>query len=102
MAPRSYFNMRIRFVFIFMVLFTGNSLLAQISSFTYQGRLAVNGSAASGSYEIRLALYDAVTNGNAVGTALTNPAVAVSDGLFVTTLDFGAGVFNGEIGRASC
>ena len=39
-------------------------------------------------------LYDAVSSGSLVGGPLTN-AVAVSNGLFTVTLDFGAGVFTG-------
>lgn len=66
---------------------------AQNTSFTYQGRLIGPGGPADGTYDIRFALYT-----NALGTiatgVLTNSAVAVSSGLFTTSLDFG-NVFDG-------
>jgi hypothetical protein len=68
---------------------------AQGTAFMYQGRLNDGGSPATGNYDLRFQVYDAVTNGNAVGFPLTNSAVAVSNGLFTTTLDFGAGIFTG-------
>jgi hypothetical protein len=63
--------------------------------FTYQGRLAAGGSPANGEFDLRLTLYDSNAVGNVVGSALFNPAVAVSNGFFTTTVDFGAGVFDG-------
>lgn len=62
---------------------------AQGTAFTYQGRLEVNGSPANGSYDLQFALFDAATNGNQIGSTLTNTAVAVTNGLFTTQLDFG-------------
>lgn len=72
-----------------------SSLFAQTSTFTYQGRLADNGAAATGLYDLRFTVYDASTNGSAASGAVTNPAVTVSNGLFVATLDFGASAFSG-------
>lgn len=74
---------------------TIHNAVAQGTAFTYQGRLSDNGVPASGSYDLRFAVYDAVTNGNPVSSAITNTATAVSNGLFTATLDFGAGVFDG-------
>ena len=68
---------------------------AQGNAFTYQGRLNDGGGAANGSYDLRFAIYDALANGNAIGSAVTNAATAVTSGLFTVTLDFGAGVFTG-------
>jgi hypothetical protein len=62
---------------------------AQGTAFTYQGRLNVGGNPASGSYDLRFAVFDADTNGNPQGPALTNAATAVSNGLFSVALDFG-------------
>jgi hypothetical protein len=70
-------------------------LVAQGTAFNYQGRLNDGGSPATGTYDFRFAVYDAVTNGNAVSVSVTNPAVGVTNGLFSVTLDFGAGVFTG-------
>jgi hypothetical protein len=62
---------------------------AQSTVFTYQGRLNVGGSPASGSYDLRFAIYDAVTNGVQQGSTLTNAATGVSNGLFTVSLNFG-------------
>jgi hypothetical protein len=68
---------------------------AQGTAFTYQGRLNDGAGPATGVYDLRFAIYDALTGGSAVSTVLTNPAIAVSNGLFIVTLDFGPGVFTG-------
>jgi hypothetical protein len=72
------------------------TLHAQGTAFMYQGRLNDGGSPATGLYDLRFQIYDAVTNGNAITVPLTNSATAVSNGLFTATLDFGAGVFTGR------
>src|SRR5258706_12071372 len=66
------------------------------TAFTYQGRLGDNGGAAYGIYDLRFRLYDALTGGSTVGSQLTTNGVAVSNGLFTVTLDFGAGIFTGS------
>src|SRR5258706_2539566 len=63
---------------------------AQGTAFTYQGRLNAQGSPADGAYDLRFGLYDAASSGAQQGPILTNSAVAVSNGLFTVTLDFGA------------
>jgi len=60
----------------------------------YQGRLNDGGSPANNNYDLRFALYNAPTNGNAISAPQTNFAVAVTGGLFTTNLDFGP-VFTG-------
>jgi len=60
----------------------------------YQGRLNDGGGPANGAYDLRFALYDAPTNGNAISAPQTNFAMAVTGGLFTTNLDFGP-VFTG-------
>lgn len=67
---------------------------AQSSAFTYQGRLTDNAMAANGSYDIRFALYPALTGGTAAGTQTANPIV-VTNGLFSSSLDFGAAALPG-------
>lgn len=69
---------------------------AQGTAFNYQGRLNDTGSPASGTYDFRFTVYDAVTNGTADTLPITNSAVAVSSGQFSVTLDFGAGLFTGN------
>ncbi|MBI5383254.1 MAG: tail fiber domain-containing protein [Verrucomicrobia bacterium] len=58
------------------------------TAFTYQGRLAENGSPANGAYELRFALYDQDEAGSRVGRLLTNAPTTVADGLFCVSLDF--------------
>ena len=65
------------------------------TAFTYQGRLNTGTNAANGSYDMTFAVYDANVAGNQIAGPITNSAVAVSNGLFTVTLDFGAGVFTG-------
>jgi len=64
------------------------------TAFTYQGQLRDGGSNANGTYTIISKLYDAVTNGNQVGVAVTN-SPTLANGLFTVNLDFG-NVFNGS------
>ncbi len=61
---------------------------AQNTVFTYQGRLNLNGNPANGSYDLSFGLYAANSGGSLIGTALTNFAVPVSNGLFTTMLQF--------------
>jgi hypothetical protein len=72
-----------------------STAFAQGTAFSYQGRLNNNGSPATGIYDLRFTIYDAVTNGNVVSGVLTNAATSVTNGLFAVTLDFGNGVFTG-------
>jgi len=65
------------------------------TSFTYQGRLTDAGNPANGPYDLQLALFDAASGGSQVGPTLTRDDIVVSDGLFTTSLDFGA-VFAGS------
>lgn len=65
------------------------------TSFTYQGSLRNAGAPAQGVHDLRFRLYDAASGGNQVGATLCADNVGVADGLFTTTLDFGA-VFGGS------
>lgn len=64
----------------------------------YQGQLGSSGSPANGDYNFKFTLYPAAqTNGvSPASGSLTNDDVAVSNGLFTTTLDFGPGIFTGQ------
>jgi hypothetical protein len=62
---------------------------AQGTAFTYQGRLSNGTNAATGSYDLRFALFDAVTAGGQQANLLTNSATPITNGLFTVTLDFG-------------
>ena len=65
------------------------------TAITYQGRLNTSGNPANGLYDLSFAVYDANVEGNLIAGPITNTAVAVSNGLFTVTLDFGSGVFTG-------
>ena len=68
--------------------------LAQGTAFTYQGRLAENGSPFSGSAEFQATLWDAAEGGGAQGANI--PAlviVPVTNGLFTLPLNFGSAPF---------
>jgi trimeric autotransporter adhesin len=69
--------------------------VAQSTAFTYQGRLTAGTNVANGNYDLKFSLYDAASSGTQLGGPLTNAAVAVSNGLFTATLNFGAGAFTG-------
>jgi len=71
------------------------SLHAQGTAFTYQGRLNQNGSPATGIYDFRFTIYDTSGGANVVAGPLPQNGVVVTNGLFTTTLDFGAGIFTG-------
>ena len=66
------------------------------NAFSYQGRLQSAGAPVSGRYDLVFGLYDADAEGTRYGPVLTNSAVAVSNGLFTATLDFGPDVFHGQ------
>jgi hypothetical protein len=68
---------------------------AQNTAFSYQGQLQNKGVPANGSYDLQFALFTTNQFGSAAAPILTSAAVAVNNGLFTTTLDFGEGVFTG-------
>jgi hypothetical protein len=68
---------------------------AQGTAFTYQGSLNNGANAANGSYDLEFSLFNAGSGGLQVGHTVTELAVGVTNGLFTTTIDFGAGVFTG-------
>lgn len=74
-----------------------NSLRAQGTAFTYQGRLDSRGAPYSGTAEFHPTLWNAESGGAKVAdnapAALT---VTVTDGLFDLPLDFGGGPFTGS------
>lgn len=82
------------FVFAAVLLhFLPGSVFAQGTAFTYQGRLNGSGAPASGLYDFNFTVYDAAVSGNAVADKVILTGVAVSNGLFTVTLDYGLNVF---------
>ena len=68
---------------------------AQGTAFNYQGRLNSGGNPAVGLYDFRFRLHADSQGNTTLGTLLTN-GIPVTNGLFTTTIDFGAGAFNGS------
>lgn len=67
--------------------------------FTYQGRLDNAGAPANGNFQFYFELYAAPTGGNALATLNTaaSPAtLAVNNGLFLASLDFGPAIYDGN------
>ena len=71
-------------------------VLAQSSTFTYQGQLSSGGSATTGLYDLRFTLHDAASLGNQVGSPVVVVPLGVTNGLFKAELTFGASVFDGS------
>lgn len=70
---------------------------AQTTTFTYQGRLTDNGAPLNGPVEMQFTLWD-TASGGAVPLASNSPPVlplALTNGLFTATLDFGAAALSG-------
>lgn len=80
--------------FLFLVLMSHAGSLG--NEFSYSGVLQTESQPAQGGYDLRLALYDAAANGTQIQDAVTNVNVAVSNGVFRTTIDFGPGAFDGR------
>jgi hypothetical protein len=68
---------------------------AQTTAFSYQGQLTDGSAPANGPYDLQFKLFDAVTNGNQVGATVTRDDLNVTNGVFNTSLDFGAAAFPG-------
>jgi hypothetical protein len=82
---------------LLLVLASGQIGAAPLgTAFTYQGRLTDGPNAANGAYDFEFAVYDAANGGNRIGNVLPTPAVTVTQGAFMASLDFGANIFMGD------
>ena len=66
------------------------------STFTYQGRLDRDGRPYTGSCDFQFSLWDEESAGESIGSVIPVDDLQVSDGLFITKLDFGAVAFEGD------
>lgn len=83
-------------VCVLCVLALGGAQAAPLgTAFTYSGRLKYQNQPANGSFDLQVKLYDDATAGNQVGPTVSVNTLNLANGLFVTSLDFGSGVFNG-------
>lgn len=73
-----------------------STVFAQGTAFTYQGQLQDNGALAGGTFNLKFTLFNTNVTGTAVAGPVTNNDVAISNGLFTATIDFGDAVWNGD------
>jgi len=78
------------FLFALLLLAGVNHAPAQGTAFSYQGRLSNANAPANGIYDVTFTLYATNVTGSAVSAPVTNTAVAVTNGLFTTLVDFGS------------
>ena len=80
------------YVLAALVLSLAAPALAQplSTAFTFQGELDNAGTPASGTYDLKFTLFDALTAGNQVGPQLCSDNVAVVNGKVTVQLDFGS------------
>ena len=71
------------------------STFAQGTGFTYQGVLNDQGAPANGAFDLQFNLFTLPAGGAPIGPLVSTNDLAISNGLFAVTLDFGAGVFTG-------
>ncbi len=84
-----------RIVFLIIAAtFAGHAVAESSTTFTYQGRLLDGGVPASGSYNIDVSLWDALSGGGQISSTIVFNGLAVADGLFTVQLDFGASAFD--------
>src|SRR5467141_2708150 len=73
-----------------LIVLCGQTILAQGTVFTYQGKLTDAGNPASGSYDMQFKLFDALSGGTQQGADFVVSNVTVTAGIFAVQLDFGA------------
>lgn len=73
-----------------LVLLISLSVNAQTTSFNYQGSLNTSGTPANGNHDFEFALFDASVGGSQLGATQTRTSVAVTNGVFAVSLDFGS------------
>src|SRR6187399_2247264 len=89
--------MKLRSKFLWLALLLPALALAQTATtFTYQGRLYNNGTLINGNgYVLRVTPFPQASGGGSLAPPFDTVPLNVVDGVFSTTLDFGAGVFTG-------
>lgn len=65
------------------------------TAFTYQGKLTDANEPATGQFDFTFSLFNAAVGGAKFGASQTNMLLSVSNGVFVTLLDFGSAPFTG-------
>lgn len=80
---------------ITLVCMLAGTLYGQTTAFSHQGKLNDNGAPANGNYDFEFELFDAVSGGAQQGATVQRLNVAVVNGIFTVSLDFGAAVLPG-------
>ena len=73
----------------FLLLISMDAFAQETTTFTYQGRLDLNGSPANGQFDLRFELFETLAGGGSRIDPSEASNVAVSNGLFVAQVDFG-------------
>ena len=89
MFRRSSYTLKCVQLFVLILVACAVTSRAQTTSFTYQGSLKDGGVAANGNYDFEFVLFDALSGGTQLGSTIPQNSVAVSNGTFAVTLDFG-------------
>ncbi len=85
-----------RRIWLLLLIFaTVRSASGQGTALSYQGRLSQDGALVEGNYDLTFAIFEGAGAGNQIGPMLVRNPVAVTNGLFTVTLDFGSAVFTG-------
>jgi hypothetical protein len=95
-AQSKYFLIILTLAIIAVLNSQFERVFAQGTAFTYQGRLNNSNGPASGAYNFAFSLFSVPAGGSPVGSQVIANGVAVTNGLFMVTLDFGASPWNGE------
>lgn len=69
---------------------------AVTTAFTYQGVLKNGGAPVNGTVDLRFTLWDAAAAGAQVGASVPVNGITLTDGLVVTSLNFGVSAFGGN------
>jgi hypothetical protein len=77
------------------ICFYGVKTEAQTTEFTYQGSIKDGAVPANANYDLEFKLFDALSGGAQQGSTNQRLNVAVVNGIFTVTLDFGAGTLPG-------
>lgn len=68
---------------------------AQTTAFNFQGRLNDGSSPANGRYDLQFKLFDSITGGSPIGPTNERFGLTLVNGVFSTTLDYGASAYGG-------
>ncbi len=74
---------------LLVTIFICPAVVSQTTAFTYQGSLNTSGSPANGNHDFEFALFDSLGGGTQLGSTLTRTNIAVANGVFSASLDFG-------------